>query len=341
MRLSRRSVLIGGGAAAAVAATGAALAQRPSAAGVPTPVAIRATAIDHLSVGDRDRRGFGALAFRSGLVLEAEGAGFGGFSALWRSSDGRQLVALADNAQWLTAGVETSDGRLSGLSKAVLAPVLGATGLPLRKTRFYDTEGFAIAGGTAYVAIERSHAVMRFDWGRDGVRSRGQPIPMPREAAGLPGNSGLEAIGVAPPGSPLAGALVAIAERASDGESAPTRGFVLSGPRQGAFEVARADNYDVTDMAFLPGGDLLLLERAFSLLGGLGARLRRIPAGAIRPGARIDGPVIFQSEGSQQIDNMEGICVHREGGETIVTLISDDNFRSFQRTLMLEFALVG
>jgi hypothetical protein len=37
---------------------------------------------------------------------------------------------------------------------------------------------------------------------------------------------------------------------------------------------------------------------------------------------------------------MEGMAVHQERGETIVTLISDDNFRSFQRTLLLEFALV-
>jgi hypothetical protein len=36
---------------------------------------------------------------------------------------------------------------------------------------------------------------------------------------------------------------------------------------------------------------------------------------------------------------MEGLAVHREGGETILTLISDDNFSRLQRTLLLEFAL--
>jgi hypothetical protein len=39
---------------------------------------------------------------------------------------------------------------------------------------------------------------------------------------------------------------------------------------------------------------------------------------------------------------MEGLAVHREGGGTIVTLISDNNFNTtLQRTLLLEFALVG
>ena len=40
--------------------------------------------------------------------------------------------------------------------------------------------------------------------------------------------------------------------------------------------------------------------------------------------------------------NMEGIGLHRNAsGETILTLISDDNFLPFQRTLLLQFALVG
>jgi hypothetical protein len=38
---------------------------------------------------------------------------------------------------------------------------------------------------------------------------------------------------------------------------------------------------------------------------------------------------------------MEGIAVHRNAqGETIVTLVSDDNFSAIQRNLLLQFALV-
>ena len=49
----------------------------------------------------------------------------------------------------------------------------------------------------------------------------------------------------------------------------------------------------------------------------------------------------MEADLAQQIDNMEGIAVH-EGrkGETIVTLISDDNFNRFlQRTVLLQFRL--
>jgi hypothetical protein len=37
---------------------------------------------------------------------------------------------------------------------------------------------------------------------------------------------------------------------------------------------------------------------------------------------------------------MEGLSVHRSpGGETVLTLVSDDNFSTVQRTLLLQFVL--
>ena len=195
---------------------------------------------------------------------------------------------------------------MTGVADAVIAPVLARDGRPLRRTRSYDTEGLAVAGGVAYVAIERSQEVMRFNWGKDGVRARAQPVPVPEEAKDLPRNQGLEAIGVAPPRSPLAGAVVVIAEQAGGSTATPTRGFVLSGPRRGAFAVARAGGFDVTDLAFLPSGEMLLLERRVSFLSGFGVRLRRIPAEAIGPDATVDGPVIFEADSGSRIDNMEG-----------------------------------
>ncbi len=39
---------------------------------------------------------------------------------------------------------------------------------------------------------------------------------------------------------------------------------------------------------------------------------------------------------------MEGIAVHRNSaGETIVTLVSDDNYSIIQRSLVLQFSVVG
>jgi hypothetical protein len=39
---------------------------------------------------------------------------------------------------------------------------------------------------------------------------------------------------------------------------------------------------------------------------------------------------------------MEGISIHRTtDGETIITIVSDDNFSVLQRNLLLQFAIVG
>ena len=334
MRLTRRNFLIGGGAAAAtIACTGVALAQRPQAFRGATSIDVEAQPISHLSTTDPDRSRFGALIFRSGADLRSRVSAFGGFSGLWRSANDQDIIALADNAQLLKARVETSDGRLSGLSSPVLSPLILSNGVPLRRSRYYDTESFALAGNAAFVGVERNHAVIRFERTGAGTIIRGVPIPVPNELKDLPSNGGLEALGVAPQRSPLNGALVGLAEGGS--------GFILTGPRQGAFQMVLSGGYDVTDLAFLPDGDAVILERRFSLFGGFGCRLRRIDASALKSGARVDGETLYESEASHQVDNMEGLAIHREGGDVVLSLISDDNFSSLQKTLLLEFSLPG
>ena len=55
----------------------------------------------------------------------------------------------------------------------------------------------------------------------------------------------------------------------------------------------------------------------------------------------VDGTPLIVADLAYQIDNMEGIAVQRNAaGETIVTLVSDDNFSVLQRNLLLQFALV-
>jgi hypothetical protein len=66
-----------------------------------------------------------------------------------------------------------------------------------------------------------------------------------------------------------------------------------------------------------------------------------LPLKSIAPGALADGPTIFQADLGQEIDNMEGIDAHvSPEGDTVLTMISDDNFSMIQRTLLLQFTLV-
>ena len=69
-------------------------------------------------------------------------------------------------------------------------------------------------------------------------------------------------------------------------------------------------------------------------------RIRRIAAGALRRGALIEGEVLLDADDSLNIDNMEAIAAHRgASGETVLTIMSDDNFSALQRTLIMQFTL--
>ncbi len=71
-------------------------------------------------------------------------------------------------------------------------------------------------------------------------------------------------------------------------------------------------------------------------------QIRRIQIGDVRPGAVVDGPVLFEADLRYEIDNMEGLAVHQTpSGEIVLTMISDDNFSAVQRTELLQFTLLG
>jgi hypothetical protein len=227
-----------------------------------------------------------------------------------------------------------------GLADVEAAPLLFMDGRPITEHGWYDSESLALDGSFAYVGLERVNQVMRFDLSKGVTRARGEVVPMPRAVKRLPNNKGLEALVMVPKGLPLAGTLIALSERGLDADG-NLIAFLVGGPQPGQFSVRRTDDFDISDAVILPPGDLLVLERKFSLFSGVGIRIRRIVLASIAPGALVDGPAIFNAGIGQEIDNMEGIDVHVTAeGETVLTMISDDNFSFIQRTLLLQFTLV-
>jgi hypothetical protein len=196
-----------------------------------------------------------------------------------------------------------------------------------------------------YVGIERVEQIVRFDFRRNGLLARGEPIAVPPDFKSFTYNKSLECLAAPPNGSPLAGHLIVVTERSLD-QAGNHRSFLIK-PNGGAdqverFTVKRSDDFDVSDCTILPPGDLLLLERRYSPARGVAMRIRRVPLTSIKPGALVDGKALIEADLGYQIDNMEGIAVHRNAaGETIITLVSDDNFSVIQRNLLLQFALVG
>lgn len=85
---------------------------------------------------------------------------------------------------------------------------------------------------------------------------------------------------------------------------------------------------------------MLVLSRWFSLIGGVRARIERVPAGAIRAGAVLRGALVAQFAHPFATENFEGLAaLQGADGATFLYVLSDDNFNGFQRTLLLLFHL--
>jgi hypothetical protein len=315
--------------------------QKPAVPAGPVSIQVQASPIAGFQARDPQRRQFGMLEFRGGLELRSTYGDFGGISSIRMEADGQRFLAVTDRGNWLSGRLLYSGTAPAGMADVVIAPILASDGRPITTRRWYDSEALTVEDGKAYVALERVHRILWFDYGRDGLLARGQPLRVPPEFKQLPSNKGIEGLVVVPKGMPNAGALLAISERGLDA-AGNTLGFLVGGPNAGSFAIVRRDDdFDVTDAALTPRGDLLILERSFSLLRGVGMRIRRIALDSVRPGAVVDGPVVVQADNGFQIDNMEGLSVHRgPAGETVLTLVSDDNFSRLQRTLLLQFTLV-
>lgn len=315
----RRSLLAA--ATASLAGSGCAL------AGPSAPVLARPLGIPALPPGSR-------MEPLGGLVLDDAALGFGGLSALHLSDD-LQITAISDLGHWMTARLEVRDGRPVGLGGLRTGPLGDGTGRPLAGGYSADAESLArLPDGTWLVGFERWHRIRAY--GRlDGV-GRYVEAPPGLERAG--GNSGLEGLAVLPDGRWLA-----IAESLGlPDRPGTTRAWLGEPGRWMPLAYRPAEDFSVADVAALPDGGALVLERSFSLFRGFGGRLVRIPPGALQgagPETVLEGEEVLRLASPLPVDNFEGVSAAQVGGRTLVAMVSDDNQNLLQRTILLFFAL--
>src|SRR5436305_6571995 len=306
----------------------------------PVSIEIKARPLHSFDTRDHQRVRFGSLEYRSGLVLTSGFRGFGGLSGIRLDAKGERFISISDKGSWFTGRIVYRGREMIGLDDVEAAPMLGPDGRPITARGWFDSESIALDGSLVYIGLERVNQLLRFDFSKGFTRARAEVMPLPPAARKLPYNKRLEALVMVPQGLPLAGTLIAISERGLDAEG-NLIAFLLGGPNPGQFSVRRTNSFDVSDAVLLRSGDLLVLERKFSLLDGVGIRIRQIPLAALAPGALVDGPSIFEADLGEEIDNMEGIDAHlTPEGQTVLTMVSDDNFSMIQRTLLLQFTMV-
>jgi hypothetical protein len=306
-----------------------------------TPIEITSRPITTFSKTSNEKR-FGRLEFRGGLVLSSTEKDFGGLSGIAIEPDGKRFLAIADQGHWLSGELAYNGHAPTGIVRARMGPILATNGRELVRKRDADSEAVALlegnlTRGTVLIAFERYHRIGRFPI-VDGILQRPAGyLKMPQER--MSGNKGLEAMTVMT-GGPYKGMVVAMSERLIDRGGNHT-GWIWIGGEPKRFNLTDVDGFDLTDLASLPDGSLLILERRFRWTEGVKLQLRLLKPTEFEPGKIAHGEILLSTDMTAEIDNVEGLSVHRDGrGDTILTMISDDNFNSFlQRTQLLQFKL--
>lgn len=312
----------------------------PAAAGAPVEaVEVSARPIAQFRIGSAEKN-FGPFEFVGGLEMTSSARDFGAMSSFRFIEPGAAFLGVADTGFWFFGSVQRdADGRPSGLTDFRMQQMVDARGEAVDRKWEVDAEGLDVRDGVATVGFERNHRIAQFRIDPAGMGPAFNEVPFLVPARELRQNKGFETVTRAHPYGQHEGGLVVVSERSIDRQG-NVFAAIIEGPNKGVFTVKRDGDFDITDGAFLPDGDLLLLERRFTMADGVAMRLRRIYGESISKGEVADGPVLMSADMGYQIDNMEAMDVWRRAdGALMVSLMSDDNHSMLQRNLYLEFRL--
>lgn len=279
--------------------------------------------------------GFGAFTWRGGLTLTSPSDGFGGLSGLVLSNNCEDLLAISDQGRWFTATLTYDGATLTGLNAHSLLPIRDRAGKIQKNEVWTDAEAVTrLQSGQIAVAFERRVRIGTYDLAAKGLSAPFVPIPYPHAIDEGPWNGEIESLGQLPSGD-----LIAIAERQrnADGNSLA---WIWNGTRTTAFAIERYSTYNVTDLAVLPDGSVLTMERSLTKTSLPGMAIRRFDPKSVKSGTLVKPELLLEaSVPIYAIDNMEGIALCERDGETRVTLLSDNNFNTYiQSTVLLQFA---
>lgn len=260
---------------------------------------------------------------------------FGGFSGLDVTEDGNSFWVVSDSG-FGSAGRFTRDAATGEITAVTgyKSQWLQNPGGEVVQGIENDAEDLSLApGGEIYVSFEGDHRVLKFAsvdaefWAWAGS----ELIPPHPDFKNMQNNSSLESVCVAPDGAIL---------------TMPERSGVLSRPfpvyryRAGNWDttlsVPRRPPYLMVGCDFGPDGRFYVLERNLNGIFGFESRVRRFDYGE----DALTGEVTLFESKTGQHDNLEGIGVWRDDkGRIRLTMVSDNNFRSFQRNQIVEYVV--
>ena len=256
------------------------------------------------------------------------GDAFGGFSGLAMEADGGSFLAVSDQG-WLFRADLGRDGagRIRDARTVWQGRFLDNKGVEVTPFQA-DAEALAVApDGTVFVGFEAYTRIAAFH--------PPDMMPAPQHEwdrfKPLWGNEAVEGVAILPDRS-----LLAVLEEPRDGHYRTLIGRDRDW-RDGP-DLPAPDGYAASDATVGPDGRLYLLERRLTLTARFVTRIRRFEI--VGDDGFGPGETLLETAPGV-LDNMEGISLWQDGaGQTVVTLISDDNFLPIQNTLLAEYDLV-
>lgn len=323
-------------AALCLVATACASVAPPPASAQPQQIEVRSSSLA-LKIDEPDARRVGSLVWRGGIEMKSPSPHFGGWSDLHVAPDGRSLTTISDEGAWLTATLEyDAKGDLAGIGGATIGQLRGLDGNPIHSKAEADAESLArLPDGSWLVGLERRHRLWRYP----SLTGTPAPVEGPADIGRQPANGGIEAL------TALAdGTVIAISEDYSR-QPGTVAGWIgkPTGPGRyqwSDFEYARIPDFSPTAIAVMPDGSYALLERAFDMIRGVRCRVMRLEASQVKPGAVAQPQELARLASPYAVDNLEGLAAGRGArGETLLWLMSDDNFNPLQRNILMMFEI--
>ncbi|RYE00818.1 MAG: esterase-like activity of phytase family protein [Sphingomonadales bacterium] len=276
----------------------------------------------------------GALTYLGGVHLRSPDRVFGGFSAMQIEGDRFLLVSDSGNVVRfrLDADFRLSDSQFGDVA---IGPGTGH----FKAERDVESLAHDPATGRIWLGFERENMIWRYD----PTLARAERSARPAVMRDWSPNGGAESMArlrdgrfiviseTSRPKGPLAKTGRIGLMFAGDPTEAPDRGYT--------FTYLPPPGFDPSDIAELPDGRLLILNRRFSLRALFTAKLTLVDPRTIRPGAAVQGREIAHFAAPLLHDNFEALAVTQEAGATILWMASDDNLQFWERSLLLKFRL--
>jgi hypothetical protein len=279
----------------------------------------------------------GQVKLRSAWRLTSETEDFGGISALGidLGHTGPELLAISD-----AGGVFHLPLNLHGGDNAArMAPLPDGCSNRIQK-RDQDLEALTLdaVSGDWWVALESNNKMCRFDHEMAATRAVGMPRPMRH----WPATGGPEAI------THLSDGRFAVFSERADDANAPITPLLIfdsdpvtPGTPFTALRYRAPEGYRPVDAVEVSSGRLLVLHRRFTLPFRFTSVITLVDIRGARAEAPISGRVIAEISNPDIAENYEGIAAQRRDDETLIWLVSDDNFFWLQRTLLLQLSWAG